>query len=331
MSGNRGFTGPLASCLQGLLDEKRSLGYKYDEQERLMAVLDGMSRKYDCSDGLPKELCLAFVERQPNWRQATQEGRVALIRVLAEYMTRHGIPAYMVDTTIITNRNEDFKPYIFTHGQITDIFAAADRIKPNHANSHIFYPTVLRVQYGCGLRISETLGLRMKDVDLDSRILHVTNAKNNKDRDIPVSASVAEYMGWYCRKIHPAYDPDAYFFRSRYGNGRYEKTAVNHYFRDILFDCGIKHGGRNAGGPHLHNLRHTFCVHSLEAMLRNGIPHQAALPLLMTYMGHSSLSATGRYLKLTAEAFPDLVDKVSRIYGEIIPDLEVKTEYEDDE
>ena len=71
-------------------------------------------------------------------------------------------------------------------------------------------------------------------------------------------------------------------------------------------------------------------MHSLEAMLRNGTSHQVALPLLMTYMGHSSLSATGRYLKLTAEAFPDLAGQISRIYAHIIPDLEVKTEYEDE-
>jgi len=331
MSKNKVFDGPLAKHLQGLLDEKRALGFKYDEQGRLMSVLDEMSKQYDCSEGLPKDLCLAFVERNPNWRQATQEGRVALIRVLAEYLIRHDTPAHLIDSAIVTNRYEDFKPYIFTHKQMSDIFAVADKIKPNYANSHIFYPTILRVQYGCGLRISEALGLRMKDVDFSDHALHVISAKNNKDRDIPVSDSVIEYMKWYSRKIHPAYAPEDFFFKSRRGTGHYEKTAVNHYFRDILFDCGIMHGGKSDGGPHLHNLRHTFCVHSLEAMLRNGTTHQVALPLLMTYMGHSSLSATGRYLKLTAEAFPELMQQVNQIYGEIIPDLEVKTEYEDDE
>ena len=330
MSQRKSFTGPLAGHMQRMLDEKRSLGYKYDEQERLLAVLDKMSVKHDCSKGLPKELCLEFVERQPNWRQSTQEGRVSLIRILAEYMIRHDIPAYMIDSAIVTKQHEDFKPYIFTHNQISDIFAAADRIKPNSVNSHVFYPVILRVQYCCGLRISETLGLRIKDVDFGSNVLHVINAKNNKDRDIPMSGSVSDYMKWYSRKTHSAHYTEDYFFKSRRGSGHYEKTAVNHYFRDILFDCGIKHGGRNDGGPHLHNLRHTFCVHSLEAMLRNGIPHQVALPLLMTYMGHASLSATGRYLRLTAEAFPDLVHRINEIYGEIVPDLEVKTEYEDD-
>ena len=230
MSKNKIFTGPLAEHMADFLKEKRSLGYKYEEQERILHVLDEMSKQFDCSRGLPKDLCLAFVKRDP------------------EYLIRHEIPAYLVDFSIVTNRNEDFKPYIFTHSQITDIFNAADSIRPHSSNSHIFYPAILRVQYGCGLRISETLGLRMKDVDMDENILHVINAKNNKDRDIPVSSSVMEYIKWYGRKTHATYIPDDYFFKSRRGTGHYEKTAVNHYFRDILFDCGIMHGNKSDGG-----------------------------------------------------------------------------------
>ena len=194
MSKNKTFTGPLAEHIQRFLNEKRSLGYKYEEQERVLYVLDQMSKQFDCSNGLPKNLCLAFIERDPNWRQKTQEQRVTLIRTFAEYLIRHETPAYLVDFSIVTNRHEDFKPYIFTHSQIKDIFNAADSIRPHSSNSHIFYPAILRIQYGCGLRISETLGLRMKDVDMDKNILHVINAKNNKDRDIPVSDSVMEYI-----------------------------------------------------------------------------------------------------------------------------------------
>ena len=50
MSRNRVFTGPLAEHLRGLLEEKRSLGYKYEEQARLMSVLDEMSKQYDCQE-----------------------------------------------------------------------------------------------------------------------------------------------------------------------------------------------------------------------------------------------------------------------------------------
>lgn len=65
-------------------------------------------------------------------------------------------------------------------------------------------------------------------------------------------------------------------------------------------------------------------------MLREGTTHQAALPLLMIYLGHSSLAATGYYLKLTAEAFPDLIEKINQLYGDIMPDLKVRLDYEDD-
>ena len=66
MSKNKTFTGPLAEHIQSFLNEKRSLGYKYEEQERVLYVLDQMSKKFDCSNGLPENLCRAFVERDPN-------------------------------------------------------------------------------------------------------------------------------------------------------------------------------------------------------------------------------------------------------------------------
>lgn len=95
MSKNKTFTGPLAEHMQSFLKEKRALGYKYEGQERLLSVLDRMSQQYDCSSGLPKDLCLAFIQRDPNWRQRTQELRVTMIRTFAEYLTRHEIPAYL--------------------------------------------------------------------------------------------------------------------------------------------------------------------------------------------------------------------------------------------
>ncbi|MEI3339696.1 MAG: hypothetical protein V8R80_06905 [Eubacterium sp.] len=54
MSKNKTFTGPLAEHIQNFLNEKRTLGYKYEEQERVLYVLDRMSQQFDCSNGLPK-------------------------------------------------------------------------------------------------------------------------------------------------------------------------------------------------------------------------------------------------------------------------------------
>lgn len=330
MSKNEGFIGPLSLCLDGIVAERHRMGFSFREEERLLHELDLMSLKFDCMGGLPEELVKSFIGPKPNWHQGTQKHHVRVVRLLALYMLRHDMPAFLADPASVTNLHEDYKPYIFTHEEINEIFDQAESARPSVLCSHIFYPTVLRVQYGCGLRISETLSLRMEDVDFDRNVFHIKDAKNHKDRDVPFSGSVGEYLSWYSRQMHPVYNNGDYFFMSRWGDRKYSISTVSSYFREILFRCGIPHGGRKNGGPHLHCLRHTFCCHSLEKTLRDGTAHQAALPLLMIYLGHSSLAATGYYLKLTAEAFPDLQEKINQLYGDIIPDLKVRLDYEDD-
>lgn len=304
------FTGPLAAHFYGIVEERHRMGFKFGEEERLLHELDRMSVEFDCQEGLPEELVRKFIKRKPNWHEGTQEHHVQAIRIFALYLLRHDIPAFLVDYTSVTDLHEDYKPYIFTHEEINRIFEHADRIRANGQQSHVFYPVLFRVQYACGLRISETLDLKMS-----ARFLLGIPSENT-------------LHGTLQRSIR--HWADDYFFMSRWGDRHYSINTVSSYFRGILFRCGIHHGGRKNGGPHLHCLRHTFCCHSLEKMLREGTAHQAALPFLMTYLGHSSLSATGYYLRLTAEAFPDLQDKINRLYGGVIPDLKVRLDYEDD-
>ena len=52
------------------------------------------------------------------------------------------------------------------------------------------------------------------------------------------------------------------------------------------------------------------------------IGYGVALPVLATYMGHESLSGTQRYLRLTAEMYPDLVATLQARYGQLIPQQE---------
>jgi len=324
------FIGVFAPYLQGMLDEKRAMGLKYEESGRLMHKLDELSCGYDCTNGLSKKLVEAFTGKKPNWHQSTQEHMISAAREVAAYLTKHGVPAYMIDRTRITKTRENFKPYIFTHEQMKRIFQEVDAIpRRNGTDTYILYPTIFRIQYGCGLRISETLALKMKDVDLKENLLYVYDSKNHKDRVVPIDDSVAEHCRKYQHAVHPVYQENDFFFMNRRGNGAYRKGTIYHYYREIIFKCGISHGGRMYGGPMLHSLRHTFCVHSLSRMLKNGISHQVALPLISAYVGHSSFASTAGYLRLTAEAFPELSEQIERAYQDILPELEVKCYYEE--
>lgn len=89
-------------------------------------------------------------------------------------------------------------------------------------------------------------------------------------------------------------------------------------FRRLLWDGGIPYGGKG-NGPRLHDLRHTFAVHTLQKWVQSGEDLTAMLPVLSVYMGHKSFRATAQYLRLTAEVYPDVVKQVEKTCAFIIP------------
>ena len=178
---------------------------------------------------------------------------------IAVFLNQQGILAYICDCAGITKTQNKFKPYIFTHKEIAEIFNRVDNKTYLRKNDKacVFYPVIFRMLYGCGLRISEALNLKMKDVDLSEGLLYVYNSKNHKDRVIPMDKSLNEYCKRYAAQIHVTYHEGDYFFQSPRG-GKYGKGTVYHFFRKILWQCGISHGGRSNGGPRLHDFRYPY-------------------------------------------------------------------------
>ena len=95
---------------------------------------------------------------------------------------------------------------------------------------------------------------------------------------------------------------------------------IHKVYRKLLWKAGISHGGKGKG-PRLHDLRHAFCVHSLAKQVKAGVDLYVALPILSTYVGHSSVAATQRYVRLTAEAYPELIEKVSSTCAHVFPEV----------
>lgn len=317
------FTGAFASYLEAFITEKRTLECRYVEEERLAHEFDKMSLQYDCSEGMTNELVDEFIKCKPNWQATTQKRHVSFVQNFGRYLINHDINAFLPGYVSVRKAETCFKPYIFSHSEINGLFMATDKIHPNCRNSHILYPVLFRMLYGTGVRISEALNLTMADVNLDKKTIRVINPKNHKDRVLPISDSLREYCWWYQSLIHPVYHNNDLFFKSNRGDGHYYRNNVQVYFSTIVAGMNLPTKGYKGGGPHLHCLRHTFCVHSLEQMLKDGIPHGVALQMLSAYMGHQSLSATAKYLQLTAEAFPDLLAVIEDAYRDIFPKNEV--------
>ena len=212
-----------------------------------------------------------------------------------------------------------FVPYIFTHEEIERIFQTADRIKSRSVSPHIhkILPVLLRMLYGCGLRVSEALQLTDQDVDLERGILTIRHAKFDQDRLIPMSSSLTEACRSYRATMHLL--PADYFFPAR-DRSQMSPLTIYNRFREILRISNIAYNGPGKG-PRLHDLRHTFAVHTLQSWVKDRNDIYCMLPMLSVYLGHQRSSSTGRYLRLTAEVYPEIVSITSENCGYVIPSV----------
>jgi integrase len=111
-----------------------------------------------------------------------------------------------------------------------------------------------------------------------------------------------------------------YFFPALNGKAM-TITNVYHNFRRFLRKAGISHRGPGKG-PRIYDFRHSYATHCLKKWAEQGKDLAAYLPVLKTYMGHDSFYETAYYLHLTADAFPDIMQKIELRYLKIIPVLE---------
>ena len=95
-----------------------------------------------------------------------------------------------------------------------------------------------------------------------------------------------------------------------------DKSTVYNRFRRYLADADIPHF---PGGPHIHSLRHGFAVANLRRWAADGADLVVMLPYLSAYMGHADLRGTRYYLRLTADAHPEVAAMASARFGYLIP------------
>ena len=170
----------------------------------------------------------------------------------------------------------------------------------------------------CGLRISETLNLKINDFDKESKLLIIKHAKKDKDRIVPINNELNNLIMNYISKFHIFAENDTYIFESK-NNKPYTRFTIYERLRVILEQCGIAHNKQC-----LHSFRHTFSVHCLKKWVLEGKNLMVYLPILKTFLGHDSLRETAYYLKLTSDVYPNITKMVEKQYNSVIPRLEAE-------
>lgn len=304
---------------------KQALGYVSLRTEWIFLELDKFFLEGKVAAlGITREQVDQWRATRINDAPPTLYTKYCVLAQFCRFMCKVGYDSYVprIPPNIAKN---SFTPYIYSDREISAIFNACDglRLYDGHMTTIQFIiPAIIRLLYGTGLRVSEALSLKNKDVDLEKRSIHIRKAKNGEERLIPLSDSLAKVLGQYLNYRDRIPVPNiscanGFFFISP--NGTYCKSgSVYTWFRKVLSEVGIPHQGDHKG-PRLHDLRHTFAVHSMVKMVRSGMDLYYSLPLLSVFLGHKTLGSTEHYVRLTAEVYPDLLKVQEGIGAYVFP------------
>lgn len=189
--------------------------------------------------------------------------------------------AYKLYVTKILNQvwNIPF-PYAKRHKKLPVVLNRDEISKIIEVTKNNKHRLLLSLAYGAGLRVSEVVALKVKDIDLDQLSLIVRSGKGAKDRVTILPEKLVDEL----RSGMAGRDINEYVFESERGGRLTTRTA------QVVFEKSMKLAGIKKSAT-FHSLRHSFATHLLE----NGVDVRYIQQLL----GHASITTTQLYTKVT--------------------------------
>ena len=171
-------------------------------------------------------------------------------------------------------------PLVMSPDETRRLLAVADNLKVR---------TVLSLGYGCGLRASEVVRLKVKHIDSSQKIIRVEQSKGRKDRNVMLSPEMLELLRqwWKARPSrHDGATPpqERWLFPGRKPGKPMTTRQLNRLFHEAADAAGIKKRVT------LHALRHSFATHLLE--------RGTDIRIIQALLGHDKLDTTARYTRV---------------------------------
>lgn len=160
-------------------------------------------------------------------------------------------------------------PELLTRLEVSRILSAVSNAK---------HRMMLMTCYGCGLRVSELVALKVCHIDSERQLLRIEQGKGGKDRQVILSATLLQELRAYWRQ----YRPSSWLFPHGDIGVPVSVSTPQKVFSRAKQQAGIN----KVGG--IHSLRHAYATHQLEA----GLPvHQ-----LQHLLGHQDIHSTLHYV-----------------------------------
>lgn len=193
-------------------------------------------------------------------------------------------------------------PEVLTIEEIDLIVNSIDLSKPEgHRNK-----AIIETMYGCGLRVSEVINLKISDLFFDEQFIRVYG-KGRKERLVPINQKAIKEIMFYFENFRNHLKIKDEFKDILFLNRRGEKLTRVMIF-SIVKDLSLKAGIKKKVSPH--TFRHSFATHLIE--------RGADLRAVQEMLGHESIITTEIYTHLSKEYIRDIILKYHPRYKYVI-------------
>ena len=223
------------------------------------------------TEDLSKEELLIYLEHlvKKGYSKSAQNQHINAIKFYYEKFLEREKQYYYIDRPI-----KDKKiPIVLSKEEVQLLFNQIQNLK---------HRTILVIIYSCGLRISELINLRIKDIDTKRMLIQIRNSKGNKDRQVQLTNQILSLI----KKYYNNYLPKNFLINGSSG-GKYSTASIQKIIKRMALKAGI----RKNITPH--TLRHSFATHLLE----DGID----IRYIQTILGHSNIQTTQIYTHVSSK------------------------------
>lgn len=257
-----------------MIQAMRQRGFSPRTHQSYLDSVIQLSRFYHCSpDQLSQAQLQAWFEYLVQERGlAPASVRLHLNGVRFLFLQVLQRPSFEVD--LVVPRRQQRIPQLLTRAEVAAILQAP--CSPRHR-------MLLTLCYGCGLRVSELVQVRVGDIDGERSLLRVEQGKGARDRLVVIGPTLLTQLRIFWQQTRPA----DWLFPTNYkashkASGPISITTAQKVYAQAKRAAGVS----RVGG--IHALRHAYATHQLESGL--------ALHQLQRLLGHQHLQSTQRYL-----------------------------------
>lgn len=289
--------------VRSYLAQRRALGFRLRSEGYVLLSFARYADRHGQNRPLTNKLAIAWARLPPGAPRPRRARHLEAVRRLAQYLHATDPQTELPPRHLFGPSQQPYQPFLYQPQQIAQLLAAALRL-PGSLRPYT-YQTLLGLLACTGLRVSEALGLKRCDVDLQRGLLLVRQGKFQQTRWVPLHPTALGPLRRYQRQ-RQRYCPAAeYFFTSESGAPLAYGTV------HMVFSRLRRSLATEGHPPRLHDLRHTHACRVLQRWLTSRRGAEGRLLILSRYLGHHHVRHTYWYL----HAMPELLASISKQFA----------------